>query len=223
MQGRVCLLVHPCASGTCPLLLAYREARHCVNTFSQSKKFGIIQGRQSMHQHRHTSASSAEARAFMRLTIHRTQHPMHRHVHSYSGGCNAWEQGRASRTCTGSPRPCRRRCLMTEAKAQRAVVLLPGLGNSSKDYQAVGEALESRGLHVQVAKLLLSESSQHYVPWTPQDLALLVKGRSSLNLRSNVPARSAQHASGLRHCLLPCSAQQLLAWTGCGTQQACAR
>ena len=37
-----------------------------------------------------------------------------------------------------------------EAKAQRAVVVLPGLGNSSQDYKAVGEALESRGLHVQV-------------------------------------------------------------------------
>lgn len=173
VQGRVCLLVHPCGSGACPFLLAYRGARHCLNTFSQSKECGIIQGRQYMHPHWHTSASSAGARAFMRLSIRRTQHPMHRHVHSYSGGCNAWKQGRACRTCTGSPRPCRRRCLMTEAKAQRAVVLLPGLGNSSKDYQAVGEALESRGLHVQVAKLLLSESSQRYVPWTPQDLACL--------------------------------------------------
>ena len=37
-----------------------------------------------------------------------------------------------------------------EAKAQRAVVVLPGLGNNSQDYKAVGEALESRGLHVQV-------------------------------------------------------------------------
>ena len=37
-----------------------------------------------------------------------------------------------------------------KAKAQRAVVLLPGLGNNSKDYKAVEEALESRGLHVQV-------------------------------------------------------------------------
>ena len=38
-----------------------------------------------------------------------------------------------------------------EAKAQRAVVVLPGLGNNSQDYKAVGEALESRGLHVQVS------------------------------------------------------------------------
>ncbi len=48
-------------------------------------------------------------------------------------------------------RQCRRRCVLTEAKAQRAVVLLPGLGNNSNDYKAVGEALESRGLHVQVS------------------------------------------------------------------------
>lgn len=164
MQGRVCSLVHPCGRGTCPLFLAYREARHCLNTFLQSKECRTIRRRQSMHQRWHTRASSAEARAFMRLSIHRTQHPVLRQVHSYSGGRNVWKQGRISRTCTGSPRPCRRRCLFTEAKAQRAVVLLPGLGNSSKDYHAVGEALESRGLHVQVPKLLLSESSQHYVP-----------------------------------------------------------
>lgn len=48
----------------------------------------------------------------------------------------------------------RRLNVNTEAMAQRAVVLLPGLGNNSKDYKAVGEALESRGLHVQVASRL---------------------------------------------------------------------
>lgn len=38
-------------------------------------------------------------------------------------------------------------------KAKRAVVLLPGLGNNSQDYKAVGEALTGRGLHVQTAAL----------------------------------------------------------------------
>jgi NAD(P)H-hydrate repair Nnr-like enzyme with NAD(P)H-hydrate epimerase domain len=35
----------------------------------------------------------------------------------------------------------------------RAVVLLPGLGNNSQDYAAVGEALRNRGFHVETARV----------------------------------------------------------------------
>ena len=54
--------------------------------------------------------------------------------------------------CRNLVRPSRNRkgLRIVEAKSQRAVVVLPGLGNNSQDYKAVGEALESRGLHVQV-------------------------------------------------------------------------
>ena len=73
------------------------------------------------------------------------------HLHT----CNSISTFRKDTNCLRwsgrAPRQCWRLKLQTEAKAQRAVVLLPGLGNSSNDYKAVGEALESRGLHVQVA------------------------------------------------------------------------
>ena len=34
---------------------------------------------------------------------------------------------------------------------QRAVVLLPGLGNNSQDYAPMADTLQQRGLHVQTA------------------------------------------------------------------------
>ncbi|CAK0738527.1 hypothetical protein CVIRNUC_001055 [Coccomyxa viridis] len=67
-----------------------------------------------------------------------------------NGVYGRWIYRRPCRDSLRPPRKCRGLCLV-EAKAQRAVVVLPGLGNNSQDYKAVGEALESRGLHVQCA------------------------------------------------------------------------
>ena len=80
-------------------------------------------------------------------------------VHFYSTPLDVPEVGRRWGSlcclwqCTGA---CQRaQCMGSEKaggkKPQRAVVLLPGLGNNSQDYEAVAQALQAHGLHVQTA------------------------------------------------------------------------
>ncbi|KAI3434819.1 hypothetical protein D9Q98_002876 [Chlorella vulgaris] len=67
--------------------------------------------------------------------------------HSHTGA--GWQSGGNHRL--QRHRPCAAAAASASAAASRSVVILPGLGNNSKDYEGLAEQLQQRGLHVEVA------------------------------------------------------------------------
>ena len=106
----------------------------CLQTGCPRSRLGKKSSCCNLSEHqRHTSKDCP----FLFATLSAQHFPSAAHICSPNPGYLRTPQACASATPAGG--------------SKRAVVLLPGLGNNSQDYKALGQALEERGLIVQTA------------------------------------------------------------------------